>query len=177
MIEGSPSTDRTWVRPRPLQGSDDTQAFTCGQPVLDRWFAKYALMNHRAGSTRVFVSPMDDARVAGFYALSAGAVVPVSATPRVSRGQASREIPVVLLTRLAVDSRYQGYGLGRALLLDALGRVSRLSEELRIRALLIHTKDESARDFYTSVAEFEPSPTDPIHIFLLMKDLRKAARQ
>ena len=40
-----------------------------------------------------------------------------------------------------------------------------------IRALLVHAKDDEARIWYESL-EFEPSPTDPYHLFLLMKDLR-----
>ena len=40
-----------------------------------------------------------------------------------------------------------------------------------IRALLVHAKDDEARGWYEAL-EFEPSPTDPYHLFLLMKDLR-----
>jgi predicted N-acetyltransferase YhbS len=82
-------------------------------------------------------------------------------------------IPVVLLARLAVDTSAQKSGLGRALLRDALIRVEAAADEIGIRALLIHAKDEGARDFYMKCAEFEPSPTDPLHLFLLMKDLKK----
>ena len=80
---------------------------------------------------------------------------------------------MILLARLAVDSSAQKSGLGRALLRDALIRVEAASGEIGVRALLIHAKDDSARDFYMRCAEFEPSPTDPLHLFLLMKDLRK----
>jgi predicted N-acetyltransferase YhbS len=81
---------------------------------------------------------------------------------------------VVLLARLAVDSSVQGKGLGRALLRDALIRVAGAAEEIGIRVLLLHAKDEGARDFYLKCAEFESAPTDPLHLFLLMKDLRKS---
>jgi hypothetical protein len=60
------------------------------------------------------------------------------------------------------------------LLRDALIRVASAADEVGIRALLIHAKDERAREFYMRCAEFEPSPTDPLHLFLLMKDLRKS---
>jgi GNAT superfamily N-acetyltransferase len=80
---------------------------------------------------------------------------------------------VVLLARLAIDSSAQKRGLGRALLRDALIRIEAAADEIGIRALLIHAKDDSARSFYMKQAEFEPSPTDPLHLFLLMKDLRK----
>lgn len=42
-----------------------------------------------------------------------------------------------------------------------------------IRALLVHAKDEAAQRWYQGW-EFEPSPTDPFHLFLLLKDLKAA---
>jgi hypothetical protein len=57
---------------------------------------------------------------------------------------------------------------------DALRRTAAASEVIGIRALLIHCEDESARDFYVRLAKFDPSPTDPMHLLLMMKDLRHA---
>ncbi len=64
--------------------------------------------------------------------------------------------------------------LGQALLKDALNRVLNVSDQVGVRAVLIHCLDESARAFYMNFAEFEPSPTDPMHLQLLLKDLKKA---
>ncbi len=68
----------------------------------------------------------------------------------------------------------QGAGLGRALVVDAMRRVAVAGEVIGVRALLIHCESEVARDFYLRLATFEAGPTDPMHLFLLMKDLRKA---
>ena len=88
---------------------------------------------------------------------------------------ANHPIHVVILTSFAVDVRFQGVGLGRAMLRDLLIRVSQVAaEEIGIRALLIHAKDGDAKAYYLEQAEFEQSPTDPLHLLLLMKDLRKA---
>ena len=111
--------------------------------------------------------------VAGYYALSTGGVEHDDAPERIRKGVPRHPIPVVILTRLAVDSRFHGMGLGRLLVRDALIRVEAASREVGIRSLLIHAKDSGARDFYVKLAEFEPSPTDPFHLHLLMKDLRK----
>lgn len=113
--------------------------------------------------------------IAAYYALTAGQVSHASAPARITKGVAKHPIPVVILTRFAVDTRFQGIGLGRAMLRDVLIRTSNVAaEDLGVRALLIHTKDEEAKAFYLAHAEFEPSPTDSLHIFLLMKDLRRA---
>jgi hypothetical protein len=81
---------------------------------------------------------------------------------------------VVILTRLGVDLSCQGFDLGKALVVDALRRVAAAFEVIGVRALLIHCENDIARDFYLRLAKFDASPTDPLHLFLLMKDLRKA---
>jgi hypothetical protein len=77
-----------------------------------------------------------------------------------------------MLTHLGVDLAEQGQSLGRNLLTDALRRVHAAADLVGARALLIHTADARARDFYLALAEFEASPTDPLHLFLSIKDLR-----
>ena len=73
--------------------------------------------------------------------------------------------------RLAVDRAEQGRGLGKALVRDALLGTAAAADIAGIRALLVHAKDNEARAWYEAL-ELEPSPTDPRHLFLLMKDLR-----
>jgi len=82
-------------------------------------------------------------------------------------------VPIVLLTRLGVDRTEQGRGLGRALVRDALFQVLLISELAGVRALLIHAETPEAASFYRSIDPgFESSPTDPLHLLLLIKDLR-----
>jgi GNAT superfamily N-acetyltransferase len=92
----------------------------------------------------------------------------------VSRGLARHPIPVVILARLAVDKTERGGGLGRALLKDALLRIASAADVIGVRAVLVHAKDERARRFYERF-DFEPSPIDPLQLFLLVKDLKHAA--
>lgn len=159
--------------PRRLTAQDDVEEFSCGQPDLDDWLKRFALINQRANMTSVYVT-CSAGKVVGYYALATGGVERAQAPDRITRGVPAHPIPVVLLARLAVDSSIQGRGLGRQLLRDALIRVAGAANEIGIRALLIHAKDERAREFYMRCGEFEPSPTDPLHLFLLMKDLRKS---
>ena len=77
----------------------------------------------------------------------------------------------MILARLAVDLQHQRVGMGRALLKDALKRTAQAADIAGIRALLVHAKDEAARQWYLNW-EFEPSATDPFHLFLLMKDVK-----
>jgi hypothetical protein len=160
-------------RPRKLTKDDDLAGFTCGNDELDVWFTQYAFVSHQSGMARVFVSTVEK-QIAGFYALTTGGVEHSHAPERVTKGVPRHPVPVTVLTRMGVSKQFQRCGLGYGLLRDALVRVDAASDEVGIRALLIHAKNEEARDFYMSFAEFEPSPTDPLHLFLLMKDLRKS---
>ena len=57
------------------------------------------------------------------------------------------------------------------MLKDALLRTEQAADIAGIRAVLVHAKDESARQWYLSW-DFEPGPSDANQLFLLMKDLR-----
>jgi GNAT superfamily N-acetyltransferase len=114
-------------------------------------------------------------QVVGFYSLAVGSVEPQAVPSRVMKGLARHTVPVMILARLAVDATHQRQGLGRALLKDALLRTAQAADIAGIRSLLVHAKDEAARQWYESW-EFEPSPTDPYHLFLLLKDLKAMVR-
>ncbi|MDA8115220.1 MAG: GNAT family N-acetyltransferase, partial [Acidithiobacillus sp.] len=62
-------------------------------------------------------------------------------------------------------------GLGKALLKDALLRTAQAADIAGIRCLLVHAKDEAARRWYEAW-EFDPSPIDSYHLFLMLKDLK-----
>ena len=82
----------------------------------------------------------------------------------------------MLLARLAVHKEWQGKGVGRAFLRDAILRTLQASEIAGIRALVFHAKDDAAKRYYEQF-DFVSSPTDPLHLFVLLKDLRKMTGQ
>ncbi|WP_213453182.1 GNAT family N-acetyltransferase [Rhizomonospora bruguierae] len=161
----------------PLSAEHVVAGFDCGSAAQSEWLVQHALQAHRAGLSRVYVVrgvDQPDSRVVGYYALAAGSVAPADAPRRIMQGAGHYHQPVVILTRLGVDRAAQGAGLGRALVVDALRRIATASEVIGVRALLIHCESDSARDFYLRLAKFDPSPTDPMHLLLMMKDLRRA---
>ncbi|MGH9197184.1 MAG: GNAT family N-acetyltransferase, partial [Acidimicrobiia bacterium] len=111
-----------------------------------------------------------------YYALAAASVEPGDVPARVSKGLSRQPIPVILLARLAIHRDEQGKGLGAALLKDSLIRALSAADQIGARAVLVHAKDDEARTFYEHF-DFEASPTDPFHLSLLMKDLRRAIRE
>jgi GNAT superfamily N-acetyltransferase len=110
--------------------------------------------------------------VIGYYSPAVGSVTHEEATDRVKKGLARHPVPVMILARLAVDRNFQKKGIGPALLKDALIRTARVAEIAGIRTLLVHAKDDEAKSFHEHF-DFEPSPTDQYHLFLIMKGLQK----
>lgn len=157
--------------PVKLSPAHDTSGFDCGVEDLTVWLRRWALVNPRAGNASVFVTCRGD-QVVGYYALAVGGVEKGQAPSDIKRGGVPIQVPCLLLARLAVDKGSQGAGIGRGLLVDALRRALRVSEEVGIRAMLVHARDETARDWYIRQAEFVPSPTDPLHLFLHLKYAR-----
>lgn len=159
---------------RKLVVSDEVEAFDCGHAALNQFLQRHALNNQRANSAQTYVC-CNGEQVVGFYSLSVGAAEYQASPERVSKGLARHPVPVMILARLAVDKNWQSKGLGRALLKDALLRTAAAADIAGIRAALVHAKDESARQWYKTF-DFVDSPSDPLHLFLLIKDLKLLLR-
>ena len=154
-----------------LNGTHEVDAFDCGKEPLDRFLKRHALVNQKASSAQTYVVCRDGSRVVGYYSLVVGGVEYDAAPGRVVKGLARHPVPVMLLARLAIDKSEQVQGLGKALLKDAILRTVQAADIAGIRALLVHAKDDEARAWYERF-DFEPSPTDSLHLFLLLKDVR-----
>ena len=162
------STERRVEKLRP---EHRLEGFDCGREELNRYLLRYAWQNQQAGDAQTYVGVVGET-VVGYHTLAVGQVTREEAPDRLARGLARHPIPIMLLARLAVDRRWQGQGIGKALLKDALLRTLHAADIAGIRAFAVHAKDEAARDFYQKF-DFVPSPTDPMHLFILLKDVRQ----
>jgi GNAT superfamily N-acetyltransferase len=156
--------------PEKLRPDHDFSSFDSGTPVLDDWLRRRALSNQESGASRTYVV-CAGRRVVGYYALAAGAVAQGEATGRTRRNMPD-PVPVMVIGRLAIDSGYQGRGLGRALLRDAVLRTMQAADIAGIRAVLVHAISEDARRFYERCG-FQPSPVDPMTLMITMRDARQ----
>lgn len=160
--------------PEPLSADLVLEGFDCGRASLNVWLTRYALQADASGSARTYVVvDSEQERVVGYHALSAAAVEREAATARVVKGMPRYPIPVVLLARLAVDVSVTGRGLGAWLLRDAMTRSLAASETIGVRAMLVHAIDDEARGFYLRHG-LKPSPTDELHLMILIKDIAAA---
>lgn len=147
--------------------------FGCGNPALDRFLSRFALPNQQANASQTYVGVAGET-VVGFYTLVVGAVSHESAPARLAKGLARHPIPLMVLARLAVDVGWQGRGIGAGLLKDAMRRTLQAADLAGIRASAAHAKDDVARAFYERF-NFVQSPADPLHLFILVKELRRIA--
>jgi GNAT superfamily N-acetyltransferase len=159
--------------PAPLDAHHTLEGFDCGKPALTDWLLRHARQAQGSGSARTFVS-CDGERIAGYSSLTVGQIDTLDVPERVRRGMGQYPIPLVILARLAVDSAYQGQGLGVSLLQDAIYRAVAVAEHAGIRALLTHPLDAQADAFYRRFG-FEPTPHNDRQLILLLKDARRFA--
>ena len=166
------------VRYRPpvlLEADHDLDGFECRSEEQTEWLRRHARQSSSTGTTRVLVvTAVDSAKVVAYYAWCMASVALADAPARLRKGAGRYPQPVALLARLGVDVDHEGHGLGAGLLQDVIARTLELGSEIGCRGLLVHAETPEARAFYEHlVPEFEVSPTDPLHLHLLMKDIRR----
>ena len=110
-------------------------------------------------------------RVIGFYSLAASAVERRRLPSRVARSM-PEPLPVILLGQLAVDTDYQGRGLGSALLIDALRRSYSAAQLIGVRAVTVQTVDQSAQEFYNRFGFRTFSDREPLMLVLRISEVR-----
>jgi GNAT superfamily N-acetyltransferase len=154
-----------------LRADHSIESFDCGREELNRYLLRYASQNQQAGAAQTYVGLVGDA-VIGYHTLAVGHVMREEAPERLTKGLARHPVPIMLLARLAIDHRWQGQGVGKALLKDAMLRTLQAADIAGIRAFAVHAKGEEARRFHLQF-DFIPSPSDPMHLFVLLKDVRR----
>jgi GNAT superfamily N-acetyltransferase len=157
--------------PECLAEKHELEPFNCGVASLDEWLKRRAWHNEQEGASRTYVVCAGQ-RVVGYYCLAAGSVWCADVPGRVRRRMPD-PIPVMIIGRLAVDQGFQGRGLGRALLADAVLRTLNVAEIAGVRAILVQAISEEAKRFYQSCG-FVESPTNPMTLVVTLKDVKGA---
>ncbi|MGK7297407.1 MAG: GNAT family N-acetyltransferase [Candidatus Wenzhouxiangella sp. M2_3B_020] len=162
--------------PALLESRHELEDFSCVSTEQTDWLRRHARQSTASGTTKVLVvTPTESDRVVAYYAWTMAQLEVADAPPRLRKGAGRYPQPVALLARLGVDVEHEGKGLGAGLLQDVIRRVAALSDQIGCRGLLVHAESEQARSFYRYlIPEFEQSPTDPLHLVLLLKDIKRS---
>lgn len=158
------------LRVEKLSRKHAVDAFDCGEEPLNRFLIRYALPNQQANASQTYVG-LSGETIVGLYTLVVGEVAYEGAPDRLTKGLARHPVPIMPLARLAVSKDWQGRGVGSGLLRDAILRTLQAADIAGIRAFTVHAKDDRARSFYRHFG-FVESPSDPLHLFALVNDLR-----
>ena len=165
-----------YLAPRLLADLDDLGVFECRSVEQTQWLRRHARQAAAAGTARVLVVAEPGSSVVVAYYAWCMANIAGSAVPdRMRKGAGRYPQPVALLARLGVDLDHEGRGLGAGLLRDVIARTAEIGARIGCRGLLVHAETPQARDFYLHlIPEFESSPSDDLHLVLLMKDIHRS---
>jgi len=158
------------LRIEKLRRDHRVDGFDCGKEPLNRFLVRYALQAQLSDGSQSYLALSGD-EVIGFFTLVVGDVDYDLAPARLTKGLARHPVPLMTLGRLAVSTAWKGKGIGGGLLKDAMRRTLQAADIAGIRAFAVHAKDEEARAFYARY-DFIPSPSDPMHLFVLLKDIK-----
>lgn len=125
--------------------------FSCGKEMLDNYLHKQANQDIKRKLSACFVVKEEQTElIKGYYTLSNNSI-PLEDIPESIRKKLPKSyttIPTTLLGRLAIDNNFQGRGLGKLILIDALKRSFELSKTIGSFAVVVDPIDEDAEHFY-----------------------------
>ena len=162
----------------PLGSSHDRTGFDCGVPALNRYLRETARQHIAKGIAKTFVLVEDTdgtlKPVLGFFTMSLCQVLASAIPPKWAK-RLPRQIPAMRLGRLAVARARQREGLGKVLLVEAIYKVAAVASAAGGIGLFVDAKDQAAADFYSHFG-FEPTPTEPLTLFMPMDTVRRFAQ-
>lgn len=145
--------------------------FSSGSEPLDHYFKQQVTQDIRRRVTACFVALTHEETIAGYYTLASASLELVDLPPDIEKKLPRYpSVPAVRLGRLAVAQRFQGQGLGGALLADALARSCRA--EIAAYALMVDAKNAAAVAFYQHHG-FIALPSAPRMLFLPLATAKK----
>ena len=125
--------------------------FTCGREMLDNYLQKQANQDIKRKLSVCFVLNDEETDLLKGYYTLANNSIPQNLIPSEFRKKLPKSytsIPTTLLGRLAIDKRFQGKGIGKLLLVDALKRSYEISKSIGSFAVIVDPLDEDAERFY-----------------------------
>ena len=145
--------------------------FSSGIPPLDEYLKRYAKRNERKNLSRTFVF-LHENDVVAYYTVNATEILFDTLPESLKKGFPKYPLPAVRLCRLAVDQTFQGKGLGKHLLMDAIDRTINVAKEIAVFALIVDAKNVKARHFYLKY-DFIPFEKESLRLFLPLSTLLK----
>lgn len=162
---------RGFIRER-LAANHDLSDFNSGQPVIDFWLKQHALPVGDRDYGRTYVWHTGDDRVVAFFTLS-GYILRRDELPEAKRRGEQKEIPSILLGKLALDISLQKRHLGEEVIADAVTEAEKASMHAAARYLIVDALDPTLIGFYEKFGFIRASESigHDTRLFARIKDL------
>lgn len=146
--------------------------FTNQHSSLQNYIRSIARQDINRDLARCFVLADDDKVIKGYYTLNNLSIPSAhwDETFRKKYKLTYQTIPCTLIGRLAMDSRMQGKGYGKILLIDSLKRAYDVSKTIASFAVVVDSIDQNAKEFYKKYDFHELMDTD--RLYLPMKTIQ-----
>ena len=146
--------------------------FMCGKAPLDEWLKQHARNATGQGTrTYVLVDTVDNS-IVGYFAIAPHLLERDALPPQIGRG-APRQIPAILLAKLALDRGSHGAGLGRVLLVRALEKIVDAAKRAGGKLVVVDAIDDEAAEFYER-HDFVRLPGNPHRLIMKMSTAARA---
>lgn len=139
--------------------------FDCGEAELNQFLQRYARQSHEKGMAKTYLTLNAQNQIVGFYSLTLSSLPYQRFPTALQKRLGYHDVPLFTLARLAVDSRFQGQGVGGMLLVRALTRCEQVAKEVGGIGLLIEAKNEQVASWYQSYGAV-PLLDNPLSLFL-----------
>ena len=154
----------------------DRDGFDCGSEPLNLFLKQTARQHAERGISRTFVL-VDEAAatpkpIVGFFSLNICQIKSESLAPQEAKKQ-PRDVAGVRLGRLAVAKAHQRQGIGKTLLVAAMGKFMEIFNSAGGIGFFVDAKDQDAKLYYEQFG-FVPMPSNELELFLPVKTIQEA---
>ena len=157
----------------PVTRSLSKAPFDCGYPELNQYLRQYSLKNDRLSIGKTFVAITETSRVAGYVTISTAQIAAESLPDELKASLPRYPVPALRIGKLAVGLEFQGVGVGKWLLGEALRKAVDVSRHVGLYAVLVDAIDEKAKSFYVKYG-FIPFEGYPLSLFLPLATVKAA---
>ena len=159
-----------------LDKSHDRDGFDCGSEPLNLFLKQTARQHAERGISRTFVLVDEGATapkpIVGFFSLNICQIKSVSLSQAEAK-KLPRDVSGIRLGRLAVSKEHQRQGVGKMLLVAAMGKLMEIFNTAGGIGLFVDAKDQDAKKYYEQFG-FVPMPSNELELFLPVKTIHEA---
>jgi ribosomal protein S18 acetylase RimI-like enzyme len=154
----------------------DRDGFDCGIEPLNLFLKQTARQHAERGISRTFVLVDEGAPapkpIIGFFSLNLCQIKSESLSADDAK-KLSRDVSGIRLGRLAVAKAYQRQGIGKTLLVAAMGKFIEIFNTAGGIGLFVDAKDQEAKRYYEKFG-FVSLPSNEPELFLPIKTIQEA---